>query len=327
MNDLMQRLAAAAWRPVGDADSVRVGARTGALAAGLAFVGALATAAPDAGVANGAIAAVGAVSAAVPDVPARFVGLADPEKVAKVVAAGPYAGFDTNVYPGDRAMRAWKAEGTYDWVGYYLPAPCHKDPSWSGKRQTLDDMGWGVAVVYVGQQTWGRTPNPSAPVAPGTQCSANLVSAEQGRKEAADAIARTAAEGFPAGTAIFLDIEYMDRVPQAMRDYYTAWTDAVLADGRYRVGYYAHTRNAERIYADVSDVFARRGVKQAPPFWIAGGSNFHRKAEPSGVGHEFAAVWQGLLDTWERRNGVRLPVDVNVAAVPSPSSHEFATGD
>jgi hypothetical protein len=307
-------------------------AQLGSLAAGLAFVAALAAGDPgSAGRTLDVVDPVGsgaaAVSAAVPDVPARVVGLADPEKVAKVVAAGPYAGFDTNVYPGDEAMKAWKAEGTYDWVGYYLAASCHKDASWSGKRERLEAMGWGTAVVYVGQQTWGRTPNPSAGVPAGTTCGANLVSAEQGKKEAADAIAKTAAEGFAPGTVIFLDIEYMDGVPQAMRDYYTAWTDAVLADGRYRVGYYAHTKNAARIYTDVSEVFARHGVRHAPQFWIAGGSNFHRTAEPRGVGHTFAAVWQGLLDTWERRNGVRLPIDVNVAAVPSPSSHEYATGD
>ena len=65
---------------------------------------------------------------------------------------GRHLGFDTNVYPGDRAMLRWKEVEHYDWVGYYLPAPCHKDPSWSGKRATLEEMGWGIAVVYVGQQ-------------------------------------------------------------------------------------------------------------------------------------------------------------------------------
>src|SRR3712207_4325372 len=61
-------------------------------------------------------------------------------------------------------MRAWRAaEVPYEWVGYYLPsAPCHKGTSWGGKRQTLTDMGWGVAVVYVGQQPWGEV---SVPVA------------------------------------------------------------------------------------------------------------------------------------------------------------------
>ena len=67
-----------------------------------------------------------------------------------------YLGFDTNIYPGDRTMKIWADDGTYDWVGYYLPAPCHRDTSWSGKRDTLISMGWGLAVVYVGQQVWKR---------------------------------------------------------------------------------------------------------------------------------------------------------------------------
>src|SRR5690242_5129644 len=72
---------------------------------------------------------------------------------------GPHLGFDTFAYPGDDAMRAWlTADKPYRWVGYYLPAPCHQDSSWEGKRPTLSSMGWGMAVIYVGQQTWGRTP-------------------------------------------------------------------------------------------------------------------------------------------------------------------------
>src|SRR5205085_3973328 len=72
---------------------------------------------------------------------------------------GPHLGFDTFAYPGDDAMHAWlTADKPYRWVGYYLSAPCHSDDSWEGKRQTLTEMGWGMAVIYVGQQTWGRTP-------------------------------------------------------------------------------------------------------------------------------------------------------------------------
>ena len=76
------------------------------------------------------------------------------------VTAG-HLGFDTNVYPGDDAMRAWRRDGAYEWVGYYLPAPCHKDDSWSGRRQHLVDNGWGLAVIYGGKQTWGKNPGAS----------------------------------------------------------------------------------------------------------------------------------------------------------------------
>jgi hypothetical protein len=239
--------------------------------------------------------------------------------------AGGYLGFDTNVYPGDRALRTWRESGPYAWVGYYLPAPCHKDDSWSGKRETVAELGYGMAVIYVGQQAWGRTTSPSAALTRraernGKRCDAALMSAERGREEAEDAIARTAAEGFAPGTIIYLDVERMERVPNAMRDYYRAWVARVLDDGRFRAGVYVHKHNARLVYDDVRAEFADAGVDEEPSFWVASGRGFsHADAEPTDVGHHFTAVWQGLLDVVESHGGVRLPIDVNVAAVPSPS--------
>jgi glycoside hydrolase-like protein len=264
------------------------------------------------------------LSASVPDVPHAIADLSGSPLLQEVTNKGPYLGFDTSDYPGDAAMQAWRENAGYDWVGFYLTAPCHRDASWSGKRDTLEAMGWGLAVVYVGQQTWGKTPRAGARRSRGSSCAARLVTAEQGKLDAEDAIARTAAEGFPAGTAIFLDLEHMNQVPNAMREYYTAWTERLLDDGRYRPAYYAHTSNAQTVYGDVRTLLDRRGVEADPPFWIAGGSNFGRDRTPQEVGHAFADVWQGVLDTWEKHNAVRLPIDVSVAAVPSPSSAQFA---
>jgi hypothetical protein len=68
--------------------------------------------------------------------------------------------------------------------------------------------------------------------------------------------------------------------------------------------------------------FARAGVGEEPSFWVASGRGFsHEHAHPTDVGHHFAGVWQGLLDIVEAHGGVRLPIDVNVASVPSPSGH------
>jgi hypothetical protein len=265
-----------------------------------------------------------AVSANLPDVPHAVADLSGSAMLKEVTDKGPYLGFDTSDYPGDAAMQSWRTNAGYDWVGYYLQAPCHKSDSWSGKRETLESMGWGLAVVYVGQQTWGRTPRTSSRSSRAATCASNLVSADRGRLDAEDAIARTAAEGFPNGTAIFLDLEHMDGVPNAMRAYYEAWTSRLLDDGRFRPAFYAHTANAQTVYSDVRALFDARGIQADPPFWIAGGSNFGRDSAPQAVGHEFADVWQGVLDTWEKHDAVRLPIDVNVAAVPSPSSARFA---
>jgi hypothetical protein len=275
--------------------------------------------------------------------------------------AGKHLGFDTYAYPGDRAMLAWKQEGApYEWVGYYLPAaPCHKGDTWGGKRQTLTDMGWGLAVIYVGQQVWSGTPRQKivethwvtrrvkqvhkvkgrrvtryvtkkvpvkvvtfARAQPGQSCSTHLVSGARGVQDANDAIATAAAEGFARNTVIFLDIERMDRVPDAMRDYYMAWTKRVLEDGRYRPGYYTHDFNAKLIYHDVASVYVSEGRLDQPPFWIARGEGFSEDKTPTDTGHAFAQVWQGVLDVVQTHNGVQLPIDVNVASMPSPSSSE-----
>src|SRR6185295_13367439 len=82
-------------------------------------------------------------------------------------AAGAFPGFDTGIYPGDEALRAWRQASPYVWVGYYLPAPCHRDASWSGKRERLIGMGWGTAVIYLGQQDWAASPT-RVPAAPDT---------------------------------------------------------------------------------------------------------------------------------------------------------------
>ena len=278
--------------------------------------------------------------------------------------AGPHLGFDTFTYPGDDAMKAWlTADKPYSWVGYYLSAPCHNDDTWEGKRETLSNMGWGMAVIYVGQQTWGKMPgqkvaitryvtkkvrttvklksgrkvvrhvNKRAPVkvlvvpraSPGASCSSQFVSTARGTADANDAIKKTAAEGFSKGTVIFLDIERMDVVPKAMRDYYRAWTSRVLDDARFRPGYYAHSYNADLIYRDVKQVYAAAGNSTEPPFWIASARGFAPDKDPTDVGHSFAQVWQGLLDVVETHNGVRLPIDVNVAMLPSPS--ELSSGE
>ena len=262
-----------------------------------------------------------------------------------------HLGFDTNIYPGDRAMNAWKLSGEYDWVGYYLSAPCHSDDSWSGKRQKLVADRWGLAVIYVGQQTWGKRYGPvttttkvrvraktksgkhtyvtrtmkrasSIPVATSDdgRCSASFVNAAQGRIDARDAVATAAREGFPRGTTVFLDVEYMKSMPQRMRDYYRAWTREVLADGRYRPGMYAHTSNAKTVYDDVSDEYTTARIYGDPPFWITGTGGFSPDRDPTDVGHTFAMAWQGMLDVVRTHNGVKIPVDISVSSVPSPSA-------
>jgi hypothetical protein len=272
------------------------------------------------------------------------------------VATGRYMGFDTGTYPGDRVMAAWRTGGApYEWAGYYLPSPCHPDDGWSGKRDTLTAMGYGLAVLYVGQQTWGRMPGAphmipvtvsrkvkvrvgrgsnrhtvtrtvnhtvmrkAPPPKPSETCNADFVSAARGAREGLDAADRTAREGFAPGTTVFLDLERMDVLPKPMRDYYSAWVRAVLADGRYRPGIYVHTDNANTVYADVKQEYLAAGVRDDPPFWVAKSRGFDVRKLPSEMGHAFAAVWQGVLDVEQTWAGHKIPIDVNVAGTRNPS--------
>lgn len=256
----------------------------------------------------------------------EFIGKAMGAKQAEE-PDGTYPGFDTNEYPGDEVMKKWLDAGPYRWVGYYLPAPCHKDASWSGKRTFLEQMGWGLAVVYVGQQTWDRAiavrPAADPLSVPLDKCGRELVSGPRGRLEGTDAIARTKAEGFPPGSVIFLDVERMELIPPRMRDYYKEWTRRIVEDGTYRPAYYAHAHNAAAIYHDVRGVLDGMGKRDfEPPFWISSAARakaFSIEKAPEDVGHAFAHVWQGMIDIVEGRGGVRLPIDVNVARTPNPS--------
>ncbi len=251
--------------------------------------------------------------------------------------AGRHLGFDTHTFPGQAALRAWKTSGVrYEWMGYYLPSPCHRERSWTGQRATIDGLGFGMAVIYVGEQTWGRTPHPGsrgaqATARRGLTCNADLVTAARGAADGDDAVRATAGEGFARGTIVFLDIERMEQMPPAMRDYYRAWAGRVLADGRYRPGVYVHAHNAPAVHDDLAAAYVAAGLHVEPPVWVASGRGFSPDKFPRDVGQAFAGVWQGLLDVVENHGGVRLPIDVNVASVPSPSAEyagaEHAAGE
>ncbi len=325
--------------------------------AGLAIMAVLASGCGEEGAARSAIASFSArfaITAAA--VTGQEAPIAHAVQAAAAEDAG-HPGFDTGEYPGDDAMRAWRGGNSpYEWSGYYLPSPCHPDTGWSGKRETLTAMGYGLAVLYVGQQTWGRKPGAphfvpvrvphrvrvrvgrgrkrhtvtrtewrtvmrkAPPPARDATCNSDFVKADRGTVDGGDAAARAAAEGFSPGTVIFLDLERMDVLHQRMRDYYTAWVKAVLADGRYRPGIYAHTYNADVVYADVKGAYAAAGIAGEPPFWIAKSEGFDLSKLPHEVGHAFASVWQGVLDVEQTFNGKRIKLDVNIAGSPSPSA-------
>ena len=254
-----------------------------------------------------------------------------------------YPGFDISHYPGDAALAAWRfPTSPYHWVGYYLYAPCHRDSTWMGSYAKVKAMGWGTAVLYVGQQDWSMIPSSilrarrlvarpdfdramayAASAASTTvTCSASLLTSAQGTSEAADAVAKTAGEGVPDGSAIFLDVEYVSSVSPELVSYVSAWITGVLADGRFQPAIYCAKSNADAIYAAAMAAYAAAGRHDAPRFWIASSRGFAITDKPTDVGLEYANVWQGLFEGSETWGGVMSTIDVNVADSPSPSQME-----
>ena len=241
--------------------------------------------------------------------------------------AGEYRGvpgFDTRDYPGDAVMAAWRESSPYRWVGYYLPAPCYTGTSWNGRRPALERMGWGIAVLFVGEQDW---PDDAAHVEPGEptadaaapRCTRSNVTAERGAADGAAAMEAAAAEGFGPGTVVYLDVERVAAVSPELLAYARAWFDALLEDGRYVPGLYAHAANADPLMAAARAAFEAAGRAGRPALWVVTTSGFGLRSAPGESGFADARIWQGALDITETWGGHALRIDANVAADADPS--------
>lgn len=246
-----------------------------------------------------------------------------PLPVGAPIPARGVPGFDTRDYPGEETMRRWLDASPYRWVGYYLPAPCFTGTPWSGRRQVLGGMGWGLAVLFVGEQDWRAmeaAPGDTVPVAePGARCATANLTAENGAAHAAAAESAATEDGFPDGTVIFLNVERVESISTELAAYLRSWFGAMLESGRYSPGLYAHDRNASELYAILAEEFARRGRVERPRLWVARQEGFDPARAPTESGHAMAAIWQGRFDIRETWDGITLNIDVNVADSADPS--------
>lgn len=234
-----------------------------------------------------------------------------------------HPGFDTRDYPGDAAMVEWRDSSPYQWVGYYLPAPCYTGTSWNGRRQTLREMGWGMAVLFVGEQDWAAMTTARDVAQPeggeGVRCTRSNLTTRQGANDAMEAMLEASSHGFPSGTVIYLDVERVEFVSAELARYVRAWVGAMLDEGRYLPGLYAHARNVPELHPLVVGEYGRRGRGRDVPLWVATSQGFDIARIPAESGFDAADVWQGAFNRNETWGGVTLRVDVNVARTPSPS--------
>jgi hypothetical protein len=238
---------------------------------------------------------------------------------------GSAPGFDKRDFPGLAPMQVWMRESPYVWVGYYLAAPCYAGSAWTGNRAQLEQQGWGLAVIYVGQQAPAAAATPST-VSPSTaqanaapDCGRLPLTAEQGSRDAESAVAIATGDGFLRGSVIYLDIERTDPLPDALVSYARGWMQRVLALG-FTPGVYAHKLNAAALSDAQRAVFAAVGSTTPPPFWVSNSVGFELGRTPAESGYSFATVWQNPSDASETWGGVTFRIDRNVAAVRSPST-------
>ncbi|HEX9936453.1 MAG TPA: glycoside hydrolase domain-containing protein [Longimicrobium sp.] len=172
----------------------------------------------------------------------------------------PMLGFDRNEYPGrtafdaavselDGAMATWIHHSPFGFVGYHLDAPgflakgIDRAQRWTGRRRRLQMLGWNVKPLFFGN----LYPFEGA---------SDLTAAQggEGAAHAAAAEKEALAEGFAAGTVVYLDVENTfdpDAAKQPnLRRYVSEWleTFAVNETG-YRPGVYCSYLSAPAISA------------------------------------------------------------------------------
>ena len=222
--------------------------------------------------------------------------------------APAFPGFDTSIYPGDNKMQTWIDTSPYEFVAYYLTAPCHPAGTWMGHRANLIDMGWNLLPVYVGHQVAGVSP-----------CKANTVTAAQGAADAQDASQKMASEGFAPGSYVYLDVERTETVPAALAAYITAWISKLSSD--FRPGVYCHKHNAADVRAAALAGLQSPDIQ--PRFWIVGGSvdAFDlNTSNPTDVGVDFANLWQCPKSVTRTFGGVAINIDEDVADSADPAA-------
>jgi hypothetical protein len=215
-----------------------------------------------------------------------------------------HAGFDISGFPGTSKMATIKSTTNFEWCGFYLgPAPSHKNQGWMPHRADLVGQGWGLAPLYVGQQTIG----------PGS----HIVTKAQGTIDGNDAVSLLRGAGFPPNTFAFLDLENGMPFPPNQAAYVAAWVKAIEDDGTFKPGVYCSHRLANAVHALVPS--ARLWVFKVPTTakHPVPGPPFPNP-DPSGSGIAAAHIWQ--LDPIGQAvlAGTSMTIDLDSARTADP---------
>ena len=137
-------------------------------------------------------------------------------------AQSTFLGMDRNDYPGDANMRTLRK--TFAFTGYWLNNPPGANTnSWTGKREALQQMGYGFLLLFNGREY--------------KELKASGNAAGVGARDAEAATRTAQKEGFPRKAIIFLDQEQGGRMLPEQRAYIHAFVDGLKRAG-YRAGVY-----------------------------------------------------------------------------------------
>jgi len=252
-------------------------------------------------------------------------------------AARSYLGFDRNEYPGDAAMKMLRHDFAY--TSFWLsPPPGDKTNknTWTGKREFLRAQDFGFVVLYRGRDAH--------------ELKTEARAKELGTMDARSAASSAKAEGFSAGTIIFLDIEDGGRLPAAYHSYLRGFADE-LAHTTFRAGVYCSGIPVKE--GSGSSITTTEDIRtsEAPRefvFWAyndacppSPGCVFPQDPPaPAASGTSFAAVWQFAQSPRRKEFAAHCPpgyhsdgncyapsdvahtwfLDVNSASSPDPSA-------
>jgi hypothetical protein len=218
-----------------------------------------------------------------------------------------FAGFDSSTYPGDAQMKWLREKTNLVWCGYYFGrTPSHKDTSWMGNRSVLQGLNWGIAPLYVGQQTTG----------PGS----HHTDGAHGTTDGKDAAQFMSNEGFTPGWVVYLDLENGSPFPQLQQEYVKNWCGAVQQAGFTSGVYCSHTFAAQVAALVPGALIWAFKVPTTIKHKVPG--PHYPDPSPAGSGYPGAFVWQldqhCLIDAPGAPGG-ELEVDLDSASTPNPS--------
>jgi hypothetical protein len=222
-------------------------------------------------------------------------------------------------------MKWLKTKTNLQFTGFYLgggsgsgQAPYHEDNSWMASRQTLKDMGWGMAPIYLGrQQEFGDR---------------SSMTNAQGVSDGQAAAKLMVQAGFAYGSVVYLDIENGQPPSPELIDYYQGWNNGVIVAG-YTPGVYCSYLLADRL----------RLADSRPLFWVfkiaPGNSGCFDPlntqfpiSHPADSGIPYATVWQlhsqncpqWMSDSPYNSKTVSR-IDYDVSSIPDPSTADPRT--